>query len=131
LTDRPKYIINPLLAPRTWNAEFWQLTVARNPSWINSCWLGTGWQVVDFPSRILREIVAPAMTGNLRLTAKTLVWTPISMLAFLFAGITGRLVALPLPARVIEQAVVLDTATARIAAKRPKAQFVTVRPEAD
>jgi hypothetical protein len=100
----PRYVINPLaVTDPIWIPELHQLTVGvKNKSYLNSLWLGVGWNLMSFPQSLFKLVLLPFF--NFRFLAALLGLTvfPLAMARVLWGGITGRCCAVDIT---IEQAI--------------------------
>ncbi|MCY1206587.1 hypothetical protein D9M72_181600 [compost metagenome] len=101
--EASRFRVNMDMAPRKWDCRPYQLILHRNPSLLNSMWLGTVTNLLNMPSRLFHEVVlAFLMGGNLGFALLSLfVLVPVSTIAFFLAGLCGRVHCLPLPSEVI------------------------------
>lgn len=108
-TPPPAFIVNPSLAPTRWLADPWQLRAHRNPNYLNSVWLGTVNQVLNFPDRLWHEFLRPLLSGRL-FHAFVGFWAIALLIpAFLLLGLLGWLRAIPIDLETLLQAHVLST----------------------
>lgn len=122
-------VANMLMAPPVWAAEPWQLCAARNPSYLNSLWLGTVWNIVLLPTRIWKELLRPLLWGRIELFLAMLAFMPLSIAKFFWLGITGRLHSLMLPPDVCPSILLMeDEDAAAVKAMHPNSRMLTLIP---
>lgn len=104
MNNLPIYVINLAATKKTfWTPEIYQIFVGqKNESYLNSLWIGTGWNLLSAPYRVFREIVCPVFNFRFGLAAMSLVNIPVTMMKFLKHGLLGRAIALNID---VEQAV--------------------------
>lgn len=100
----PLWRVNMTLAPRRWDCEPWQMLMHRNPSRANSAWLGTVTNFLNLPVRYGNEVLFPFATGDWSTSLLMLIGIPLSSLAYLAAGLAGRLHCLSADPGVISRA---------------------------
>lgn len=69
--------------------------IHRNKNYINSLWLGVGWNLLSLPYRVFTEIVKPIFHFN-PVAILSFAVIPVTMWLILWHGITGRLSAAPI-----------------------------------
>jgi len=120
-----RYRVNMDLAPKSWDCEPYQLIVHRNPSWLNSAWLGTATNVLNIPTRISNEVIFNVMSGHVGFALVALVLLVVSVVAFFLAGLFGRVHCLPLAFEVIAAA--RPSTASEIAADRVAGELTLVK----
>lgn len=92
----PRFIISPA-AIRTsfWTPRIFQIVCCHeNPSYLNSFWLGTVWNVATLPFRAVTEVVWPLFNFRLFPALVSALLLPVTFILMFFYGITGRVASL-------------------------------------
>ena len=92
----PTFIVNPMAAKKSlWFPKIFQLIRKhRNPSYLNSLWLGIGFNVLILPQRLIKEFVMPMLRFKLIYCFLASFIIPSSIALIAYYGITGRLMAI-------------------------------------
>jgi len=98
--DQAEWHINMRVAPRKWTAEPWEYQFFPNPSYLNSLWLGIGWNIVLVPWRFLHEVIVPLLHLQLVQALILLILLPISVVRLAVSGLLGRCHAVRMPIEV-------------------------------
>jgi hypothetical protein len=104
LDDNPIYRVSMEAAPVRWDAAAWQFIIYKNPSYLNSLWLGTVVNFLNIPSRIFNEAVFSFIGGRTLWALAMLIQLPFSVLIHLIAGLLGRLHSIDAPLTTIVRA---------------------------
>lgn len=105
----PRYIINPIAAPRPlWAPEIYQTVCGyRNPSYLNSLWLGLVWPVLALPYRVFREVLWPLFNFDFGTALGSIAGLPASMAWNLLRCVTGHVMAIDVTVDQVTDAIVL------------------------
>ena len=106
----PRYVINPIAAPRPiWTPEIYQTVCGyRNPSYLNSLWLGIVWPVLAFPYRVFREVLWPLFNLNFSTALGSVVTIPITIIWNLFRSVTGHVMAIDVAIEQVMDSIILS-----------------------
>lgn len=113
LKKPPRYIINPMAAREPlWLPHVWQMAVAdaRNPSYLNSLWLGTVYNLMLVPQRLFSETLVSLFNFQLGKCLFSLFAIPVSVLLFLIMGLSGRLAGINVTLEQAANALILKPA---------------------
>lgn len=102
----PSYIINPVAITQSfWTPEIFQYVIGRgNSSYLNSVWLGTGWQILALPYRAFYEILVPLFNFRFVTALVSMLVIPVSMLMIFLHSLFGQIKAVNLPVGVVTDA---------------------------
>jgi hypothetical protein len=106
----PEYIINPVAnySP-VWLPEVYQLCLGSgNIHYFNSLWLGTVWNLLSLPMRLILSVGVPLFNFRFLTVFANLFVVLLSVVVFLFAGVFGILVSLPVTREQAKNGIVLD-----------------------
>lgn len=106
--ELPTYVINPALAPTSWQGDTWGMRAFPNRSWINSFYLGTVWNFMITPQRIWHELLRPIGRGDFGMFARNVPMLFVFAFVWMYLGVTGRLVMLPYGIDVVADAIIFD-----------------------
>lgn len=122
-------VVNMLLAPPRWTPEPWQICAAKNPTYLNSVWIGTVWNLIMLPSRFWPELLRPLLWGQLELALRSLLIIPTTTLGMFWFGLLGRMHSLPLsPVATMGLLVMEDEDAELVAAMSDNARMLTMIP---
>jgi hypothetical protein len=100
--------LNPALARLHWTPEPYQILKYRNPSYLNSLWLGTFWNVFLLPTRLWVEVVLACIHDGLGEALLGLLSLVVSMVIRFAFGIAGFARGVDLPIETLLHCRVLD-----------------------
>lgn len=103
-----EFTINLAVAAPCWAPEIWQIQQFLNPHYLNSLWIGTVWNTVLLPSRIIHEIIKPVFRGEFAVALTMVVGIPYTFIRNILVGAAGKLRGVGLPLNVILNAEFLD-----------------------
>lgn len=88
----PRYVISPAAIVKSmWTPKVHQFIVGHpNPSYINSVWLGTGWNLFSLPYRVVTEVLNPLLNFRFGRTIMCAITLPLTVLVIFWHGINGR-----------------------------------------
>lgn len=120
----PRYVVNPALSTLAWTPEPWQVIIFYNPSWFNSLWLGTAWNLFVFPSRLWSEVIKTALSGRFERAPFMLFYLLSSTCLWMLAGVLGRLRGIHVPFEVRFNSHIMNHTQAGEALKAGNSAFV-------
>lgn len=106
----PRYIINPVATPRSlWAPEIYQTVCGyRNPSYLNSLWLGMVWPVLALPYRVVREVLWPLFNFDFSTALLSLVMLPVTVGYNFLRCVTGHVMAIEATIDQVTNAIILS-----------------------
>ena len=122
----PTFIVNPMAAKKSlWFPKIFQLIRKhKNPSYLNSLWLGIGFNILILPHRLYKEFVMPMLHFKLIYCLIAVFVIPSSILLIAYYGITGRLMAVDIDFDVALDSMVMSPEQSLAAFKNGYVQMV-------
>ena len=108
--EPPTYIVNPLVEKKAmWFPENYQLVRShRNPSYLNSLWIGVGLNLFNFPQRLIKELTAAVVGRSWLYFLLSLFVVPAGSVVIFWLGIQGRLMGVNINPEVAFDSLILD-----------------------
>ncbi len=115
LKEPPKFLINPAAQKTSmWFPEVYQLMMGHtNPSYLNSLWLGTGWNLMIIPYRIARECLWSLFNFNIIMALFSVIVIPVTVVWMFVMGALGRLSGADFPITELKHCVILTPEQSR------------------
>lgn len=94
--QNPTCLINPVSSTEVmWSPHVYQMVLGhKNPSYLNSLWLGTVWNLLLLPFRVAIEVLWPLFNFELQLMCLSLWYVPVGSFRLLASSLSGHAMGL-------------------------------------
>ena len=105
MNQEPKYIINPRATKQSvWMPLPRELFFGHgNSSYLNSLWLGFGYNVCSIPYRFVAHVLWPIFNFHFFFALVSLLAIPVSFFTMMIAGVMGQIRGLVIPAEILKE----------------------------
>lgn len=92
----PRYLVNPgAIETSTWTPRIFQFVLGHScKNYLNSLWLGTVWNVLTLPFRLVEEVLQPLFNFQFTKSVFSTVGFVATVPVLFWFGITGRLMGI-------------------------------------